>query len=79
MQPPQNDLITVASFNSDHEAQVAKGILQSSGIDAFVFKDDCGGMMPQLQSITGVHLKVSAHDKEKARVILEQAQSPSVD
>ena len=79
MQPTGNELITIASFNSDYEAQVAKGILHSSGIDAFVFKDDCGGMMPQLQSITGVHLKVSAQDEDEAKSILEQAQIPPID
>lgn len=79
MQPSQNDLITIASFNSDYEAQIARGILRSSGIEAFVFKDDCGGMMPQLQSITGVHLRVSAQDEEKAKRILEQTQIPPGD
>ena len=66
-----NTLVTVASFNSDHEAEVARGILEYSGIQAYVFKDDCGGMLPQLQSIRGVHLKVNAQDREKALEILE--------
>ena len=35
-----NKMITVASFSSDFEAEIAKGKLQSSGIDSFIFKDD---------------------------------------
>jgi hypothetical protein len=39
-----NKLITVASFSSDFEADIARGKLQSSGFASFIFKDDCGGM-----------------------------------
>lgn len=64
-------LATIATFNSDHEAELARGILQSEGIEAFVFKDDCGGMLPQMQIIRGVHLKVNRQDEKRAREILD--------
>ena len=64
-------LATIASFNSDHEAELTRGILQSEGIEAFVFKDDCGGMLPQMQIIRGVYLKVNRQDEKRAREILD--------
>ena len=64
-------LTTIATFNSDHEAEMARGILQVEGIEAFVFKDDCGGMLPHLQSIRGVYLKVKTCDEIRAREILD--------
>jgi hypothetical protein len=67
----EDTLVTVASFSSDHEAEIARGILEDSGIQAYVHKDDCGGMLPQLQAIRGVRLKVNAQDRQKALEILE--------
>ena len=63
-------IITVASFNSDFEAEIAKGKLQSSGIDSFIFKDDCGGMRPHMLLTAGVQLKVSEQDWSEAKNIL---------
>ena len=64
-------LATIASFNSDHEAELARGVLQSEGIEAYISKDDCGGMLPHLQSITGVHLKVKVRDEIRAKEVLD--------
>ena len=57
-----NKLITIASFSSDFEAEIAKGKLQSSGIESFIFKDDCGGMRPHMLLTAGVQLKVIERD-----------------
>jgi len=65
-----NKLITVASFSSDFEAEIAKGKLQSLGIESFIFKDDCGGMRPHMLLTAGVQLKVSDRDFSEARNIL---------
>lgn len=64
-------LATIASFNSDHEAELARGVLQSEGIEAYISKDDCGGMPPHLQAITGVHLKVKLEDEIRAKEVLD--------
>jgi len=64
-------LITVAIFISDFEAEIAKGKLRSSGIDSFIFKDDCGGMRPHMLLTAGVQLKVSERDVSEARNALQ--------
>ena len=66
-----NTLATIATFSSEHDAELARGILQSEGIEAFIFKDDCGGMLPHLQAIRGVHLKVKEKDESRAKEILD--------
>ena len=66
-----NKLITVASFSSDFEAEISRGKLQSSGIDSFIFKDDCGGMRPHMLLTAGVQLKVNERDFSEAKNILQ--------
>jgi hypothetical protein len=63
-------LKTIAIFSTDIEAELIKGKLESSGIDSFIFKDDCGGMRPHMQLTDGVQLKVNDADFETAKVIL---------
>ncbi len=57
-------------FNSEVEAEVSKARLEASGIEAFVAKDDAGGMRPHLQLSQGVRLLVSQEDVDVAREIL---------
>lgn len=38
-------LIAISYFSSDFEAEIAGGKLQASGINSYVFKDDCGGFL----------------------------------
>jgi len=63
-------LETLAIFNADYEANLAQSILDSEGIFSAVFKDDAGGMEPQLQLTRGVKLKVLSKDMEPAKIIL---------
>ncbi len=65
-----NALKTIATFGTEIEAELFKGKLESSGIKAFIFKDDCGGMRPHMQLTDGVKLKVAAIDLEIAKEIL---------
>ena len=71
-------IVTIKSFSSAVEANLVKGKLESSGIPAFVFKDDLGGMRPHLQLTSGVNLKVRRKDAKRALKILEQSVSPKV-
>jgi hypothetical protein len=50
---------------------MAQQMLQESGVDAFVLKDDVGGMEPQLQLTAGVRLLVSGADVERAHQLLK--------
>lgn len=62
------DLIAVATFSSDAEAQIAKGILDEAGIDSMTRSDNAGGMYPAL---AGVELLVRAEDVETATEALQ--------
>ena len=64
-------LVTIASFSSDFEAEIARGKLRASGIDSFVFKDDCGGMRPHMLLTAGIQLKVNERESEDARIVLQ--------
>lgn len=67
-----NGLAVLEVFNSEIEAEVSRGRLEASGIEAFVSKDDVGGMRPHLQLSHGVRLMVSQEHLELAREILHR-------
>lgn len=57
------DLVTVSTFRSTADAQIAKGILDEAGIESMIRADNVGGMYP---AIGGAELLVRAEDFEKA-------------
>jgi hypothetical protein len=59
-------------FNNEIEAEMSRAQLEASGIEAFVSKDDAGGMRPHLQLSQGVRLLVSQEDVDAAREILHK-------
>jgi hypothetical protein len=65
------EVVVVRMFSLEMDAIMAQQILQESGVRAFVFKDDAGGMEPHLQRTGGVRLVVSRADAERAREILQ--------
>jgi hypothetical protein len=62
-------LITVSTFRSEVDAQVAKGILDETGIESMIRADNAGGMYPALGD---VELLVRADDLERARAALDR-------
>ena len=66
-----SDLVVVEEFTNVVQAEVFRAMLNASGIDAIVVKDDAGGMAPALQIFVGVQLMVRAEDLDVAREILE--------
>jgi len=66
-----SQLIVLEVFNNEIDAEIVKGRLNASGIDAFVSKDDCGGMRPHLQPSQGVRLLIPDSDIELAKEILQ--------
>jgi len=62
--------VVVGEYENEIDAEIAKGHLESSGIPAFILKDDSGGMLPSLQNTEGVQLVVDESQSEKARKIL---------
>jgi putative signal transducing protein len=64
------EVIVLKTFNNEIEAGMAQQVLQEAGMTAFVFKDDAGGMEPQLQLTNGVRLVVNRADQQRAHKML---------
>lgn len=64
------EVVILKTFNNEIEAGMAQQVLQEAGVTAFVFKDDAGGMEPQLQRTNGVRLVVKRADAERAHKML---------
>ena len=64
------EVVVLKTFNNEIEAAMARQVLQEAGVTAFVFKDDAGGMEPQLQRTNGVRLVVNRADAQHARMML---------
>jgi hypothetical protein len=67
------DVITIKSFNTKHEAILAKGYLEAQGIGAYVLADDDSEQSPYpFNNITGVKLYVTSKDVTKAKELLKK-------
>ena len=65
------EVVVLKTFNNEIEAGMAQQVLQEAGVTAFVFKDDAGGMEPQLQRTNGVRLVVHRADAKHAHKMLK--------
>ena len=73
---PQSNLVVVQSYGTEGEAEVAKGILESSGIDAMIQADTAGRMREHLAwSGLGHRVLVREEDAAAARSLLGLPQS----
>jgi hypothetical protein len=57
---------------------MAQQVLQEAGLTACVFKDDAGGMEPQLQRTNGVRLVVNSADARRAHKMLQRDLKPAL-
>jgi hypothetical protein len=64
-------VVVLKMFSNEIEARMGQEMLQESGVKAFAFKDDVGGMEPQLQLTGGVRLLVSGANAGRAHQLLE--------
>lgn len=71
-----SDLITLTTFRSAADAQIAKGLLDEAGIDSMIRADNAGGMYP---GISGAELLVRGEDVDKAHDVLDRRDSLDVD
>jgi hypothetical protein len=62
--------IEVARYLDRPSAEVARGMLESCGLQALVAADNEGGMAPHLSYATGVRLMVPLEDDATARSLL---------
>jgi len=65
-----DELVTVATFKDEPEAELAKERLALEGIRAFVIDGQAGGVMPYLAESMGIRLQVEPKDAAQAREIL---------
>jgi hypothetical protein len=68
-----DEMVVIGIYQSELEAEAARGRLEVEGIRAAVFTDDAGGMFPSMQRFTGVRLVVPSGEAEQAREVLDSA------
>jgi type III secretory pathway lipoprotein EscJ len=74
------NLVIVHTFLNEPEAELAKGALQSAGIDAIIQADDVGGMRHHLaMGSGGFKVLVREDDAAVALEILEPSELPRID
>jgi hypothetical protein len=64
--------MVVQCFENELDAEIAKWHLEAEGIEAYIIKDDAGGMFPSLQQPAGVQLLVSETRLAEAMKLLRQ-------
>jgi len=70
-----DDLATVGEYEVRYQAEVARAVLGSVGIDALVIADDEGGLNPGFFAEYGVRVVVRSADLAEARRVLAEAGS----
>jgi hypothetical protein len=63
-------LVCVSTFPNRQEAELARGALEASGLEATVAADDAGGEIPGLDFVRGVRLWVREDDRAAAEALL---------
>jgi Putative prokaryotic signal transducing protein len=66
------DLVTLRTFSTLTEAEMAKGLLDSAGIESFLFDENVGRIY-LVNIVGGVRLRVDAANVDAANEALEQA------
>jgi hypothetical protein len=66
---PPEGMVTVGRFESPVEAQLAKGMLESAGVESFLVGENANNL---IQSAFRVRLQVRDEDEAAARELLEQ-------
>jgi hypothetical protein len=64
-------LVTLEVYNSRMEAELARGYLESMGIETSITADDAGELYPSLGKVRGVKLLARPEDAQKANKLLK--------
>ena len=67
------ELVTIRTFLTHIDADLAKGALHAGGIESMISADDEGGVGPGLWTGRGVRLLVRREDLEQAESLLSVA------
>ncbi len=78
-EPEFRDLVTIRSFWSLPEANLAKGILEVAGIESFLFDENIVGLGLYITAVHGVTLRVDRHIADEADRILQESTFESED
>lgn len=73
---PPEGMVTVGRFESPVEAQLAKGLLESAGVESFLVGENANNL---IQSAFRVRLQVQAEDEAAARELLAQPAGSEAD
>lgn len=68
------DLVDLETYPDRNEAELAKGVLSGSGIEAVIYGDEYGGYAPALSFSEGVKLMVKKKDIVRARLVLMEVE-----
>ncbi|HLF14977.1 MAG TPA: DUF2007 domain-containing protein [Bacteroidota bacterium] len=79
MKSQAEDVIPVAFFSSEIEAELAHATLAAAGIESYLKYEDMGGMMPTLLQTEGVALLVRKDQYAEAQTVLTTPASDSPD
>ncbi len=71
-------LVTVAEFENDFDAEIAKLALESAGLKVAVVGGDLMANMPPIQEVR-LQVQVLAADVEKAKQVLQEMEQESGD
>ena len=71
--------VVVATYQIEHEAELARAILEAHDVQAVILRDNAGGMLPSLQTLFKIRLVVAPEDAEMARQILDASGEAFVD
>ena len=72
-EPEFRDLVTIRSFWSLPEANLAKGVLEVAGIEAFLFDENIVGLGLYITAVQGVTLRVDRRFADEADRILHES------
>jgi hypothetical protein len=70
----QPELITIQNFRDTAEAEMAKGLLRSAGIDCFLIGEEVGVLYGN--SFGTIQLQVNPDDESDARAVLAAVAEP---
>jgi len=70
------ELVTIRTFHELHEAMLAKGMLDSAGIQCVVVDDNTGRMLGS-RAVGGIRMQVNRADADAALELLKQSTSES--
>jgi hypothetical protein len=70
-----DNMVVLTSFVNELDAQMVVMELQAAGIDAFIRKDDCGGMRPMITAQRGIEVMVPVVDAARAAEIMDMVSS----